>query len=461
MTLRENRFIVGILFPLLYEVGLIEAYSFFLANKIQPENGLDLAVKVDLSLFLPMIILIFPSYMYYIYSPYIILKVTNAVGKYYQDINQDVDQIFSLDGTNLNPKIKEELRHNIKTDLLPELKKVFRRGYIDPYFTRDDNIPNERMCSFRETLLLFSISFGIINILNFITIIYLHYSSIDLDFLYIDQIINIQNVIVFGFVFLSFILASGFLFFHSRKIVANLINRLSYNLVVTSPEESIKKHTRHIELESIRKFPIEDRLGRKLSANWDLVSKLYFEFIEAPLNEEIREFSKREVAKNLVLKQYSNMLSSMELSNDKRKELELQFYLGQELTGAIEELVSTEEETESIKVDILYTRQKLENWENINNDEQISTFLFLWRSVESLFRHALWKRNAYPKDDQSWPSISNSLMKERLLSVQENKLLKSVRQRRNGLLHRSQDRFVNKEDIEDLLRLLEGVLDKV
>ena len=192
-----------------------------------------------------------------------------------------------------------------------------------------------------------------------------------------------------------------------------------------------------------------------------MVSKLYFEFIETPLNEEIREFSKREVAKTLVLKQYSAMLSNMELSEEKRKELELQFYLGQELTGAIEELVSTEEETESIKIDILYTQQKLETWENITNDEQISTFLFLWRSVESLFRHALWKRNAYPKDDQSWPSISNSLLKERLLTIQENKLLKSIRLRRNSLLHRSQDRFVNKEDIEDLLKILEGVLEKV
>jgi len=370
MTLRENRYIIGILFPLLYEIGLIEAYLFFMAN------------RVELFLFLPAIILIFPSYMYYVYSPYIILKVTNAVEKYYQNLNQDVDEIFSLGSTNLNPKIQDELRRNITALLLPELKNVYRRGYIDPYFTRDDSILNERMCSFRETLLLFSISFGIVNVLNFVTIIYLHYSSIDFDFFYIDQIVNLQNVVLFGILFLSFILVSVFLFFHSRKIVTNLINRLSYNLTVVSPEESFKIHTRHIELESIRKFPIEDRLGRKLAANWDLVSKLYLEFIESPLNEEIREFSKREVAKTLVLKQYSNMLSQMELSNEKRKELELQFYLGQDLTGAIEELVSTEEETESIKIDILYSRQKLENWENITNDEQISTFLFLWRSVE-------------------------------------------------------------------------------
>ncbi len=454
MTLRENRYIIGILLPLLYEIGLIEAYVFFMVSRA------ELATRVLFFLILPPLILIFPSYMIYIYSPYIILKVTNVVDKYFQDLNQDLDQIFSLNSTNLSTKIREELRGNITAILLPELKNVFRRGYIDPYFTRDDNIPNERMCSFRETLLLFSMSFGILNILNFVTILFLQYSSIDLDFLYIDQIVNIQNILFFGFLFLSFILVSAFLFLHSRKSVTNLINRLSYNLVLASPEESLKSHTRHIELESIRKFPIEDRLGRKLAANWDLVSKLYIEFIEAPLNEEIRGFSKREVAKNLVLKQYSDMLSKMELSNEKRKELELQFYLGQELTGAIEELVSTEEETESIKIDILYSRQKLENWEHITNDEQISTFLFLWRSVEALFRHALWKRNAYPKDDQSWPSISNSLMKERLLSIQDNKLLKSVRQRRNGLLHRSQDRFVNKEDIEDLLRILEGVLNK-
>ncbi|MHA2113487.1 MAG: hypothetical protein ACW98W_18640, partial [Candidatus Hodarchaeales archaeon] len=340
MTLRENRYIIGILLPLLFEIGLIEAYVFFMVSRV------ELATRVVFFLILPPLILIFPSYMLYIYSPYIILKVTNVVEKYFQDLNQDVDQIFSLDSSNLNPKIREELRGSIMTILLPELKKVFRRGYIDPYFTRDDNIPNERMCSFRETLLLFSMSFGILNILNFVTIIFLQYSSIDLDILYIDQIVNLQNVVLFGFLFLSFILVSGFLFLHSRKNVTNLINRLSYNLVLASPEESLKIHTRNIELESIRKFPIEDRLGRKLAANWDLVSKLYLEFIEKPLNEEIRLFSKREVAKNLVLKQYSDMLSKMELSNEKRKELELQFYLGQELTGAIEELVSTEEETE-------------------------------------------------------------------------------------------------------------------
>ncbi|MCK4848090.1 MAG: hypothetical protein KAT16_03620, partial [Candidatus Heimdallarchaeota archaeon] len=204
MTLRENRYIIGILFPLLYEIGLIETYVFFLANRI------ELANRVELFLFLPPLILIFPSYMYYIYSPYIILKVTNAVEKYYQNLNQDVDQIFSLDSTNLNPEIREELRRNITSILLPELKNVFRRGYIDPYFTRNDDIPDERLCSFRETLLLFSISFGILNILNFVTIIYLQYSSIDLDFLYIDQIVNPQNVIFFGFLFLSFVLVSVF-----------------------------------------------------------------------------------------------------------------------------------------------------------------------------------------------------------------------------------------------------------
>ena len=186
---------------------------------------------------------------------------------------------------------------------------------------------------------------------------------------------------------------------------------------------------------------------------------MYFEFIESPLTEEIREFSQREVAKTLVLKQYSQMLSTMDLSPEKRKELELQFYLGQEITGVIEELVSTEEETESIKIDILYTRKKLEQWDA--GALIFGHLRFLWRSVESLFRHALWKRNAYPKDDQSWISIVNSLLQERLLTVQENKSLKFIRQHRNGLLHRSQERYVTKEDVENLLKILEKVLDRV
>ncbi|MHA1940320.1 MAG: hypothetical protein ACXABI_05895 [Candidatus Hodarchaeales archaeon] len=449
MPLRENRFILGILFPIIYEIGLIEAYLFFMANRI------------ELFLFLPTIFLIFPSYMFYLYSPNIILKVTKASEKYYRTLCDDLDTIFHLDTINLDDEIKFDLTQNIRAILLPELKMVFERGYGDSYFTRNDTLPNERMCSFRETLLLFSISFGLVNVVNFFTIIYLHYSSINLDFLYIDQIVNLQNVFFFAIFFLSFVVMSFFLFKSSRISVTHLINQISYNLASSAHSETFKDQSRHIELESIRKFPLEDKLGRKLAGNWDLVSKLYFEFIEAPLQEEIQEFAQREVARTLVLKQYSKMLSNMDLSPDKRQELELQFYLGQEITGVIEELVSTEEETESIKIDILYTRKKLETWEAITNDEQISTFLYLWRSVESLFRHALWKRNKYPKDDQSWLSILNSLMRERLITVKENKTLKGIRQRRNGLLHRSQDRFVHKEDIENLLAILESVLDKV
>ncbi|MHA2328580.1 MAG: hypothetical protein ACXACR_08675, partial [Candidatus Hodarchaeales archaeon] len=70
MSLRENRFLLGILFPLIYEIGLIEAYLFFMANRI------------ELFLFLPSILLIFPAYIFYIYSPYLIVRISRAAEKY-------------------------------------------------------------------------------------------------------------------------------------------------------------------------------------------------------------------------------------------------------------------------------------------------------------------------------------------------------------------------------------------
>ncbi|MHA2328512.1 MAG: hypothetical protein ACXACR_08320, partial [Candidatus Hodarchaeales archaeon] len=217
---------------------------------------------------------------------------------------------------------------------------------------------------------------------------------------------------------------------------------------------------RQIELNSIRRFPLADKIGTKLAANWDLVSKIYLEFIESHINEEMREYTRREVARALVLEQYSLMLSNLDLPQEKRKELEMQFYLGHSVTEAIEGLVSSSEETESLKLDILYTNKKLESWDDISSEEQISTFLFSWRSAETLFRHVLWKRKAYPKDDQSWPSIINALLSEKLLTIRENKDLKRIRLRRNAMLHRSQDRFVSKEDVEDLLTILQAVIDR-
>ncbi len=448
MSLRENRFVLGILFPIIIEIGLIQAYIFFMYREFQ------------LFLFLPSLLLIFPAFLFYVYSPYIIIRITRAAEVYSDVLRKNIDRIFLLKKIDLDSKTKTQLRKNIQEELLPELKAVFRRGYIDSYFTRDDSIANERMLTFKEAIFLFSISYGVINFINFLTIIYLHFYSIDLDFLYIDQIVNPLNVLYFGILFGTFTLFSAFVFSHSKKNLVTLIGITSYNLTLTSFKENIKVKTRQIELDSIRRFPLDSKIGRKLASNWDLVSKLYLEFIESHINEELREYSRKEVARALVLEQYSDMLSKLDLPKEKRKELELQFYLGQGVTEAIDDLVSSEEETESIKLDVLYTTKKLESWDEISNDERISTFLFLWRSVESLFRHVLWKKDAYPKDDQSWPSITNTLLKEKLLTIRENKELKNIRLRRNAMLHRSQDRFVSKEDVEELLKLLQAIIDR-
>jgi hypothetical protein len=250
------------------------------------------------------------------------------------------------------------------------------------------------------------------------------------------------------------------LFLHSRKNLATLICKTSYNLSLPALDQDLKVKTRQVELDSIRRFPLADKIGTKLAANWDLVSKIYFDFIETHINEELREYTRREVARALVLEQYSSMLNNLDLSKEKRRELEMQFFLGHSVTGAIEELGSSEEEAESLKLDVFYATKKLEKWEELSTDEHISTFLFLWRSTETLFRHVLWKRNAYPKDDQTWPSIVNALLREQLLTTRENKDLKRIRLRRNAMLHRSQDRFVSKEDVEDLLNILQAVIDR-
>lgn len=448
MTLRENRFVLGIIFPLIYEIGLIEAYLFFMANRF------------ELFLILPTILLIFPAYIFYIYSPYLTVRISRAAENYSESLKQNMNNIFLLKKIDLDVKTKEELQRNIHNELLPRLKTLFRRWYIDSYFTRDETIPDEKILTFRETLFLFSICYGLMNIINLGTIIYLHFNSIDLDFFYIDQIINPLNVVFFGILFGLFVIFSLILFFHSRNNLSTLICKTSYNLSLPALDQDIRVKTRQIELNSIRRFPLADKIGTKLAANWDLVSKIYFDFIEAHINEELRDYTRREVARTLVLEQYSSMLNNLDLSKEKRKELEMQFFLGHSITDAIEELGSSEEEAESLKLDLFYATKKLEKWDELSTDEHISTFLFLWRSTETLFRHVLWKRSAYPKEDQTWPSIVNSLLKEQLLTVRENKDLKKIRLRRNAMLHRSQDRFVSKEDVEDLLSLLQSVIDR-
>ncbi|MFW9855246.1 MAG: hypothetical protein ACFFFG_09295 [Candidatus Thorarchaeota archaeon] len=449
MSLRENRFFLGILIPLFYEVGLIQAYLLFMADRFES------------FLLLPIFLLAFPAFILYIGSPYLILRITRAPEQYKAVLGQNIDKIFFLKKIDLEKETKEELKTSIHKELLPELIKVFRRGYIDSYFTRNDDIPVERMLSMREALFLLAITFGILNLLNVITVVYLHFGSIDLDFLFIDQIVNPINVIFFAGLFGFFVILSLTLFFHSKRNLGNLIGICSYNLSQEAYTHDIAIRTRQIELDSVRRFPLDDKIGHKLAANWDLVARLYYEFIESHINEEMRDYARQEVARTLVLEQYSKMLNRLDLPEEKKKELELQFYLGQGMTEAISEIVDSEEETESIKLDVLYANKKLETWEDIGNDERVSTFLFSWRSTETLFRQLLWQRKAYPTDDPTWPAIVNSLLREKLLTMNENKQLKQIRLRRNAMLHRSQDRFVSKEDMENLLTILQKVLDRV
>lgn len=419
-----------------------------------------MANRFESFLLLPVFLLAFPAFILYIGSPYLILKLTRAPKQYGTALRQNIDQIFFLKKIDLEEETKEDLNARIHRELLPELIKVFRRGYIDSYFTRSEVIANDRMLSFREALFLLAMTFGILNLLNVATIVYLNYSSIDLDFLHIDQIENPVNVLFFIglFGFSSFL--SLALFFHSRKNLSNLIGMTSYNLSQEAYAHDIKVRTRQIELDSIRRFPLDDKIGRKLASNWDLVARLYYEFIEPLVNEEMREYARREVARTLVLELYSKMLSRLDLPSNKKKELELQFYLGQGVSDAIGLIVDSEEETESIKLDILYANKKLAIWDDISNDERVATFLFSWRSTETLFRELLWQRKAYPTDDPTWPAIVNSLLREKLLTIAENKKLKQIRLHRNALLHRSQDRFVGKEDMENLLSILQKVLDR-
>ncbi|WP_455139717.1 hypothetical protein [Candidatus Hodarchaeum mangrovi] len=448
MSLRESRFILGIILPVFYEITLIQSYLFFTQNEVQ------------LFLFLPGIIFIFPVYFVYIYSPYLIYRLSGVNQVYSEALIKNIDEIFLLKDIDLDPVLLKQLHTSIQDELIPELLKLFRRGYIDSFFIREEHVANQRMLSFREVLFLLSLSFGLINFLNLLIILYLAFNSIDFDFFYMDQITTPINVIIFALLFLSLTFLSFVLFRHTRRQLQHLIQLTSYNLSSTSDIENLRVKTRNLELDSIRRFPLVDKIGSKLASNWDLVAKLYLEFIEAHIKEELHDFSRKEITRSLVLEQYSSMLNHLDLPPKKKKELELQFYLGQGVTDAIEEIVDSEEETESIKIDILYARKKLEIWDEISNDEHISTFLFSWRSIEGLFRNLLWKRSVYPKEDQSWPSIVDTLLREKLLTTQENRTLKKIRLRRNAMLHRSQDRYISREDLEELLNILQSVLDR-
>ena len=124
----------------------------------------------------------------------------------------------------------------VEKKLVPKTLEKSRKQYVESYFTRNYSNRAESLITYYESIFLFSGVSFILNMINIGGLTYLHYNSINLDFMTIDRITNTVNVTVFLILFLSLSLISLVIFRHSSKQICSLFPQIIPVLFEVDPE---------------------------------------------------------------------------------------------------------------------------------------------------------------------------------------------------------------------------------
>ncbi|MHA1912019.1 MAG: hypothetical protein ACTSYA_10010 [Candidatus Kariarchaeaceae archaeon] len=463
----NNRLFLGLFLPFFLEFLIFALYNMLKTGTL------------DFTIFLPLIFFIFPCLFLYISSPYLIFYGSRVRTYLSSNLLKNLEAVFlgikkdiSASTIQKVPRLElktmaEELSNEeeetvlnlVERKLVPKTLEKSRKQYVESYFTRNYNNRAESLITYYESIFLFSGASFILNMFNIGGLMYLHYNSINLDFMTIDKITNTVNVTVFLmlFLFLSFI--SIVIFRHSSKQICLLFPQIIPVLFEVDPEAH---ETRLRTIQSISRqesfietlFP-RNRFKKANNLIWNNIS-----IILSPLiKDEMEYLSRKEIARADFWDEYRTILKDVSLSEDQLKGIERAF-LGIDLDEIISPYSSSEEEQRGVRLDLEYVRDRLMKWSEISNEDKTLVFLLFYRTSEHLLR-SLASKNINNVDELQFPSLISTMRENSILSEDEYSLFNEIRMRRNELVHRPGTGLnIDHETLHHLFQTLIDVLQR-
>ena len=402
-----------------------------------------------------------PAVFFYMISPMLIYFIGGA-GKYYEkNLRENIDSlfIFSDDEDRLTNEQKDKIRQEINEKLVPELVGEVRGLYIDSYINRSqDNKKNGLLTSF-ETLFLFSLIWSMFSLADFVGVIILHYTPIALDFIYIDQISNPINVIIFALLFITLTILSDILAFYSLDRSRQLLLETLPIVIHVDEEEQIKRNN---YIRALSQFPIEGLVGDKLLRKHSRrIDSIYEREFSDYLSEALRVYARNQVAKQQAWRIYKPILDNLKVSAEQTAVIKDRFF-DSPFYEIARDVFSYDHELLSLKTDIEYVKNRLKMWSKITEEDRSTSLVFLFRSTEQLFKSILDKFDAPVEVYTNFSVMIQYLRDKALITAKDEQSFNNIRKKRNTLVHQS-GRIVTikKDEIEDFLQSLESVLLKV
>ena len=419
-----NRFLLGVLAPFLLE-GLIYQSYLFLNPKLEP----------NFNFFIIYFPLLFPLFFFFFTTPWIIYYFSGAGKNYLLGLVKNIDSIFLQEKEILSEDERVAIEEELKTSLIPELVRQYRTRYIDSYFqdrSTQTPISYNNLLSFYESLCIFGLLTGILNLFNALLTLYVHTASLDLAInIHIKQITDLINILIFFGLFLIIAISSFLLALISKNRISYLIPHVIPGFVQYRTPERIQ--VKELTVRSLAAFDVSHLVG-DLSHDTGFLLNLYnrLDFYEQ-IAEIINEEAQVQAGKELVWDRYELLLEKKGISAKKIATLESSF-LSSPVIKSAEFFSFDYREFESLKSDLSYTYQRIDNWEKLGNEEQLTAFMLLYRAAEALFRGILRKKQG---KIGNFGTMVLSLAELHLVNNDEQIILNQVRRQRNFILHRS------------------------
>ena len=419
--------------------------------------------------------LVIPILLIYLLTPKLLFQVGGVKKHIIQNLKSNYDEIFlkprkfrfqdkAVPITDMEFKLKKEenalLERKIKNSLIPELSKEAQNQYSQNFIDRSHTTRNEKLLTYNESLFLFSLVSSALLFLNLILVIILSFTSIELDFITLDQLTNAVNVTIFASIFGLLLLSSLYLLYATSKSLCSLIPRV-LPIIYYEPEEEREK--RITQILAIAEFPISNLFVRRTQRElFGVIDEAKKQLLFAKLVETISWYYRDEMAKSIAWKMYKEVLEEMQLPEETKEKIERQFKYDP-LAHLISSNILTSDEEQAIKADIDYIKEKIVIWDKIRSEEQTLSFLLIYRSLETIFRRSLSSLDtASDTEDVNFLKLIDILEKNGLLTKDEVTLLHEIRFKRNLLFHEPGKSIdIGKNTMEKLLMLITSLLDRL
>ncbi|MHA1169195.1 MAG: hypothetical protein ACTSRU_15315, partial [Candidatus Hodarchaeales archaeon] len=225
-------------------------------------------------------------------------------------------------------------------------------------------------------------------------------------------------------------------------------------------EKSLHHETTLLKLEAFRNFDWEQFDPRIIQRGSDTLQRLIQETIYDDLANYIRDSILSEAGKQIIWRRYSSILEKIELPEKKKERLERSFF-STGLLRTAKFLILSENELRAIKEDLLSVSVKIESWKEMNDEDRMTGFLYMFRVMETIFKSVLQKFNA-DMEQPTFHSITSLLWELDLIDKREKEFLHYIRIQRNMILHDTgQIRPISRQTMENMKELVEQVLLRV